>query len=284
MHAGWNLLCKSKAPSAAYFILVRGTSIVVMMPAYIYFAPRFAHVPLDVWGLLVITGFFGSVYDIGLINAYRLSDISQTYPLTRSLPVLLVPLVCFFIGYGKPLSPPAVLGMIIIALGCLLIPLKSAGASFLKNYLQPALLFVIIAAIGTTGYTLIDSMGMGILKSIYSPVEAALLYLSFEYISDFTFLLPYVVFSHREKHNFHMIRKHSLRFPIITGIIIPCSYTLILLAMQFASNVSFVVAFSQTSILLGVILGIFVLKEKVTYFKVAGVVFIFAGLLMAVIG
>lgn len=256
----------------------------VMMPAYIYFAPRFGQVPLDVWGLLVITGFFGSLYDMGLINAYRLGDISQTYPLTRSLPVLLVPLACFFIGYGKPLSPPAIIGMIVIAVGCLLIPLQSAGTSLLKNYLQPALLFVILAAAGTTGYTLIDSMGMSLLKRSYSPIEAALLYLSFEYISGFTFLLPYVLFSRREKHNFQMIRKYSLRFPLITGLIIPCGYTLILLAMQFASNVSFVVAFSQTSILLGVVLGIFVLKEKATYFKVAGVVLIFAGLLLAVLG
>lgn len=255
-----------------------------MLPFCLYFAPRFGQVPVAMWGLLIITGFFGSMYDIGLINAYRLSDISQTYPMTRSLPVLLVPLVCFFIGYGKPLPPLAILGMIIIAVGCLLIPLQSAGASFLKNYLQPALLFVLLTAAGTTGYTIIDSMGMKLIKPHFSPISAALLYLSIEYISCFLFLLPYVLFSRRERHEFRLIRKYSLHFPLMTGLIIPCSYILILLAMQFASNVSFVVAFSQFSIFIGVLLGILVLKEKATYFKIAGVFLIFAGLILAALG
>jgi hypothetical protein len=95
------------------FILVRncgGGDV----PVLYYFAPHLAKVPPAVWGLLIITGFFGSMYDIGLINAYRLSDISQTVSDDA------------VIGYGKPLPAPAILGMIIIAVGCLLIPLQSA--------------------------------------------------------------------------------------------------------------------------------------------------------------
>lgn len=284
LHAGWNLICKSKTPSAAFFVLVRGTSVVAMLPFCIYYAPRFGQIPFAVWMLLLISGFFGSLYDIGLINAYRLTDISQTYPMTRSLPVLLVPIACFFLGYGKPLSAPAIIGMIIIALGCLLIPLQTTDSSWMKNYLQPSILFIILAAVGTTGYTIADSMGIQSMKDDFSLVDGALLYLTFEYIFCFLFLLPYVLFSRRERHEYRLIRKYSLRFPVMTGLLIPCSYILILLAMQFATNVSFVVAFSQSSIFIGVLLGIFVLKEKATRFKIVGVGFIFVGLMLAVLG
>jgi len=69
----------------------------------------------------------------------------------------------------------------------------------------------------------------------------------------------------------------------MTGFIIPCSYILILLAMQFASNVSFVVTFSQFSIFIGVLLGIFVLRKKRHASKSPGSCS-FSGLLLAALG
>jgi hypothetical protein len=44
--------------------------------------------------------------------------------------------------------------------------------------LQPTLLFVLLTAAGTTGYTIIDSMGMKLIKPHFSSISAALLYLS----------------------------------------------------------------------------------------------------------
>jgi drug/metabolite transporter (DMT)-like permease len=228
-----------------------------------------------------------ALYDISLANAYRRGDVSLVYPLKRSLPVLLVPCICFLIRYGKPLSLLTVVGMIIIAIGCFVLPLKPAGASSTKSFTRAALLCIVLASIGTTGYTIIDSMGLALLKdgaTHYAPVTAALLYVSFEYLFGMMFLIPYVACSRREKHQLRMIWKYSRHYPLMTGIIITSSYILVLLAMQFATNVSYVVAFRQSSILLGVLLGIFILKEQATRFKIIGVVLIFAGLVLAGIG
>jgi drug/metabolite transporter (DMT)-like permease len=286
-HAGWNLVSKSRTPSAAFFALSTGSSLVVMTPLYIYFIPRLSQVPLALWGLLITTGFFQALYYISLGNSYRLNDISLAYPISRSLPVLLVPLVCFLIGYGKPLSMLAIVGMIITAVGCMILPLKVINTSVLKQYFQYSFLFVVLAAVGTTGYSIIDSMGLELLKTGAHPLstlQAALFYIAFEDLLTVFFLWPYVGFSRREKINLRIICKRSLRYPLLAGPVVAITYSLVLIAMQFATNVSYIVAFRQVSILIGVLLGIFVLKEKSTPFKIAGTAMIFIGLVLAAVG
>jgi len=286
-HAGWNLVSKSRTPSAAFFALSTGSSLVVMTPLYIYFIPRLSQVPLALWGLLITTGFFQALYYISLGNSYRLNDISLAYPISRSLPVLLVPLVCFLIGYGKPLSMLAIVGMIITAVGCMILPLKVINTSVLKQYFQYSFLFVVLAAVGTTGYSIIDSMGLELLKTGAHPLstlQAALFYIAFEDLLTVFFLWPYVGFSRREKINLRIICKRSLRYPLLAGPVVAITYSLVLIAMQFATNVSYIVAFRQVSILIGVLSGIFVLKEKSTPFKIAGTAMIFIGLVLAAVG
>jgi uncharacterized membrane protein len=56
------------------------------------------------------------------------------------------------------------------------------------------------------------------------------------------------------------------------------------MAMQFATNVSYIVAFRQISILIGVLLGLFVLHEKSTPFKIAGTALVFIGLVLTAVG
>jgi len=286
-HAGWNLVSKSKTPSAAFFAMSTSCSVVLMAPLYIYSLPHLGRIPPAVWGLLIVTGFFQALYFISLGNSYRLNDISLAYPISRSLPVLMVPLVCFLIGYGERLSFIAIVGMIITAVGCMILPLKVINASVFKHYFQYSFLFVLLAAVGTTGYSIIDSRGLELLKTGAHPLsamQAALFYIAFEDLMTVFFLWPYVWASRREKINLRIIRKRSLRYPLLAGPVVAVTYTLVLLAMQFATNVSYIVAFRQVSILIGVLLGIFVLKEKSTPFKITGTVLIFAGLVLAALG
>ncbi len=287
MHAGWNLVCKSKTPSAAFFALATCSSVVMMTPLYIYFVPRLGEVPTPVWHLLIATGFFQAFYYISLGNAYRLNDMSLAYPIARSLPVLFVPLVTTLIAVGKPLSALAVTGMIITAGGCMILPLKELRLSIFKQYFQYPFLFVVTAAVGISGYSIIDSVGLEALtKSAqpFSTIHAALFFIAFENLSILFYIWIYVALSRREKINLRIIRKRSLRFPLLAGPVVTITYTLVLVAMQFATNVSYIVAFRQVSIVIGVLLGIFILKEKSTPFKIAGTALIFIGLVLAAVG
>lgn len=287
LHAGWNLVCKSKTPSAAFFALATGSSVVMMTPLYIYFFPRLGQVPTSVWHLLIITGFFQAFYYASLGNAYRLNDMSLAYPIARSLPVLFVPLVTTLFSVGEPLSALAVTGMVIAAGGCMILPLKELRISFFKQYWQYPFLFVVLAAVGISGYSIIDSMGLTALRHgspSFSTMQTALFFIAFENLSILFYIWIYVALSRREKINLRIIRKRSLRFPLLAGPVVTITYTMVLLAMQFATNVSYIVAFREVSIVIGVFLGIFVLKEKSTPYKIAGTALIFVGLVLAAVG
>lgn len=287
MHAGWNLACKTKTPSAAFFVLSTASSITLMAPLYVWFAPRLGQVPPPVWGLLIATGFFQALYYTSLGNAYRLNDISLAYPIIRALPVLLVPLTGGLLGFGESLSGLSLAGMVIIAAGCLVLPLTSLRTARLRDYLGLPMLFVLLAALGTTAYSITDSQALARLSGgarVFGPIQAALFYIAFENLAILGFLLLHLRFSRRETLNFRAIRRDSLRYPLMSGPASTSAYLLVLVAMQLASDVSYVVAFRQISILIGVMLGVMVLKEEFTRLKLTATILIIAGLVLTALG
>jgi uncharacterized membrane protein len=66
----------------------------------------------------------------------------------------------------------------------------------------------------------------------------------------------------------------------LTGFLITSTYGLVLLAMNYASNVSYIAAFRQLSIPLAAILGFIVQKEPATLPKLVGIMLVFSGLMM----
>jgi len=287
MHAGWNLACKAKTPSAAFFTLSTSSSVLLMTPLYLHFAPHLKNIPGPVWGILAVTGFFQTLYYVSLGNAYRLSEMSLAYPMIRSLPVLMVPMVCGMVGYGRPVSGVSLAGMVIIALGCMALPLTGLGRAFFREYFRHPFLFVALAAIGITAYSIIDSKGLELLRSgtlPFSALRMALFYIAFENLFILACLCLYVPFSTRERTSLNRLRVDSLRYPLLAGPATTTAYVLVLLAMQLASNVSYVVAFRQLSILFGVVFGFLVLRERVTAMKLAGTALILVGLVLTALG
>ena len=61
------------------------------------------------------------------------------------------------------------------------------------------------------------------------------------------------------------------------------TYILVLVAMHFVTNVSFIQAFRQIGLLFGLLEGVFVLKERCTAPKLLGTLLILAGLAVSVL-
>ena len=57
---------------------------------------------------------------------------------------------------------------------------------------------------------------------------------------------------------------------------------LVLLAMNYVSNVSYVQAFRQLGLVIGMLEGFFILKERCTLTRILGIVLIVSGLVMTV--
>ena len=73
-------------------------------------------------------------------------------------------------------------------------------------------------------------------------------------------------------------------YPIIAGICSSSAYGLVLFAMGYVTNVSFLQAFRQISLPVGFLAGVIILHEKPYRTKIAGVAIIVAGLLVMIFG
>ena len=71
--------------------------------------------------------------------------------------------------------------------------------------------------------------------------------------------------------------------PYLAGVLAALAYVLILLAMNYVSNVSFVQAFRQLSLPISALLGFFILKEKITKFRWLALALIMLGLVLSVL-
>ena len=71
---------------------------------------------------------------------------------------------------------------------------------------------------------------------------------------------------------------------MLAGLFASFSYALVLCAMNYVTNVSYVQVFRQMGLPIGMVLGVLVLKERCTSNKVTGLIMILLGLAISVLG
>jgi drug/metabolite transporter (DMT)-like permease len=288
LHATWNLIGKRSRPTSAFFLAASLTSALVFAPVLVVFKAALAAVPATVWGLLLLTGCAQALYYTALAGAYRAGDLSLTYPMVRALPVLLVAGASFLLGRGEAISPLGFAGMVLVAAGCLIIPVQKAG--LLRSLAAQRLILALIglAALGTTGYLLIDDTALRLLRQVpdfpLPPEMIPILYIEIETLAILLPLGLHVYLNRRERAAWRGLRGPALRPALLSGLVITTGYALVLVAMTLARDVSYVTAFRQVSIPIGAILGILALKEPAYPFKIAGTAILFVGLALVGLG
>lgn len=281
LHVGWNLISKKSQPSAAFYLLSSVTSFCIYVPCVFFAGIDWSAFGTQFWSFLFCSIFFEILYFIGLFKTYRNADISLAYPMVRALPVLLVAAVTTFFSIGKPLNGCAFLGLFIVFAGCLVMPLKSFSQFSLRNYMTPALGAMLLAACGTTGYTVFDGLLIPQLLEHASgpPLVVTGAFIAILELGITTGLSIYVLSKKEERTEFRKLAGHSL-MPHLCGIGSSSAYILVVLAMPLVTNLSYVQAFRQMSLPLGVAAGIFLLKEKCPPVRLAGVAAVVTGLVI----
>jgi uncharacterized membrane protein len=284
VHAFWNLLGKRQSPSTAFFFVASVFAAICLSPLLLVFRECIAFIPGRVWMWLGLTSLFEAIYFIGLAGAYRNGDMSVAYPLARAIPVVLVALITTILSVGKPLNLMGVVGILLAVLGCLLLPLRNLRQVRIRDYQTPCCLLAGLAGIGTTGYTLVDNQALFDLRAApgigLARIEIAFFYLALGSIAITLVMGGYVLGSISERAALTKIWQEGKRMAFITGLLIIGTYGLVLAAMEYADNVSYIAAFRQLSIPLGAILGILVQKEGAYPIKVASIGIIFSGLVL----
>lgn len=282
LHASWHFISKSQRPPMAFFLLVSFAGMMTAMPFALCSGLHVTSIPWYGWLLPLAGGLCGVVTNAGFSFAYRLTDVSLAYPLARALPVLMTAAVTSVLGIGSSLSWLGAIGMVVIFIGCMMMPLKHLSGLHPKNYMRNrALIWIVIAAIGTTGYTIIDKIGIDVFLRYGVPQSGFSGSCAYAAIREFCLLcflfLTVRLIPHERAHLTKELLHNKLGY--LSGIFATSAYVLVLLAMHFVTNVSYVQAFRQMSLPVGVFLGIFFLKEKVTLPKLLGLCFIMIGLI-----
>lgn len=287
-HAGWNFISKKEHPTQAFYLVANTIGVICALPILCFYWNVIPLIPRSVWIIVVMSGFFLAAYLQALAGAYRTGDISIAYPMARALPVIFVFFFTLILGKGQMLGSWFILGAILIVGGCIILPIQTFGEFNLSNYKNPCCFLAVLAAVGIAGYTVADDIALRYLREIpgksFNPVEGTLVYMVLEGISCSLWQSVFVMFSSRERQSITDVLQSYKKPAAMTGIGIYLTYGLVLVSMNYVTNVSYVAAFRQLSIPLGALLGMALLKEPRYPPKIIGVVIVFLGLVLVSMG
>jgi drug/metabolite transporter (DMT)-like permease len=287
-HAGWNFISKKEHPTQAFYLVANTIGLICVLPILFYHWHQINLIPLTVWIYAVMSGFFLAAYLEALAGSYRSGDISIAYPLARALPVILVFCFTLFLGKGKPLGVWFILGAVLVVGGCIILPMKAFREFQLSNYQNLCVVLAVLAAVGISGYTVTDDIALRHLRELVgkplNPVEGTLIYMVLEGIGCSLWQSLFVLLQSRERAYFTEVLRDYKGAAATTGVGIYLTYGLVLVSMNFVTNVSYVAAFRQLSIPIGALFGMALLREPRYNPKIIAVALIFIGLILVGLG
>ena len=287
IHVGWNTLGKQSRPSGALFLAANLVGCLCLLPALAYHISKIPSILAELWPLLAVSGCASVIYYRSLATAYNSGDLSLAYPLSRSSPLFIVA-VMFLMGRGSEISPTCLVGIVLVVAGCILLPMRHLNDLKASHYLSRVFLAALLAALATTAYSIADEQALRLLVSRrpipFSNLEASLVYAALWTASSGILQAAVVLSRKTERTTFMELIRLRSRTYIPLGLGINMGYLLILAAMTWSHNVSYVVAFRQISIPLGVLLGIFWLKEPLPLPKGLGLLIFLVGLTLVATG
>jgi uncharacterized membrane protein len=226
-------------------------------------------------------GFFFSI-GMGMVHAtywtlyskaYDGADISHVYPIIRSAPALVLFLAVVFLN--ESVSQIGVLGILLVTFGLYTINLKGYTLKHLFEPFQAAsydkhVKIAFFAMLAVAAYSTLDKVAV----SLVHPIV-------YMYVMVSSGMVFYTIGMRRMKQRsdwYAPVKNNRGRLALAT-LFGTVNYPLILFAIQF-TNVSYVAAFRQISVVFMVLIGAFILKESYPLIRFVSSIIIFAGALM----
>lgn len=270
LHAVWNLFAKKASGGVPFVWLFGLVSLICATPVGLF--SLFHHPQLftfKICAVILASAIVHVLYSIVLQKGYQKSDFSIVYPLARGTGPLFTVIAAVLILREMP-GMLGWLGIASILAGILLIAgfpqiLRAAG-----GHLKDGMLWGTLTGISIAAYTVIDGYAVKVLGM--SPV----IYYVFGLAIRTALLAPAALRSPQL-----LAEQWSLnrRYIIAVGVLSPFAYTLVLYAMARAP-LSYVAPVRELSMLLGVIFGATLLRERYTFSRIFGTALMVLGVIM----
>jgi drug/metabolite transporter (DMT)-like permease len=263
LHATWNAVVKGGTDKLMTTCMIASVASLIALAV----VPFLALPAKESWPFIGASVVLQVVYFVLVASTYRIADMSQTYPIMRGTAPLLVAVVSVLV-LAEPLSASAWLGIAVISLGILSM---AAGPSAGQ---RKGLILALVNAGVIAGYTLIDGWGVR-----QSGAPAA--YTLWIFLLTGLPLAAWALVTRRVEFCRYVLRNR--RLGLVGGAGTLASYGLALWAMTQAP-IATVSALRETSILFGVVISAWVLKEHLTRVRIVAACIIAAGAMVLRLG
>lgn len=244
LHAVWNALAHGVGDKLAGFVLINlaytGCAAVMVC---------FTPVPnAAAWPFIATSAVLQVVYQTLLLQAYRLGDFGQMYPLARGTSPWLVVLVSTTV-LGQSLPAGELIGVVVISLG--LIGLAFADGMPGRQQ-APALMAAVGTGVMIASYTVVDGTGVR-----HSSTVAG--YIAWMFLCQGP-LLPLIAWGLRGRSLIGRLRPVWVRGSV-GGVLSLVAYGLVVWA-QARGNLATIAALRETSIVIAALIGAVVFRER----------------------
>lgn len=271
-HSTWNLLLKRSEEKQIFlwWLLVTASILMVPVGVVLFWLHPFGH---PGWAFVLSTIALHIMYFWLLGRSYTLGDLSLVYPIARGFGPMLVPALAVII-LGESIANLAIAGIVAIVFGIYTI---SWWGNFSNVFRDPLELlrnrgtrYAILTGLTIAAYAIVDKRGV-------SHVEP-FLYMYFMILGSALGLAPYIFRKWGVAAVGQVLRTNSGPI-VVAGLLTFLAYGLVLTAFTL-SRVSYVAPAREVGIVVGVLMGVFLLKEPFGGGRLLGSSFIVAGLLL----
>lgn len=246
LHATWNALLKGGSDKTLGMVAVSVGHIPVAVVS-LFFVPMPApeSYPYILAGTLLHLG-----YQVFLLNSYRIGDLTQVYPIARGSAPLIVALVSVA-GLGVAFEGVEILAILVIVAGIMSVGLirQSDGGRNGK-----AALLALITGTFIAGYSLVDGLGARV-------AGTSLGYFSWVAIGTAILMVAYTRVA--APGTLRALPGPGRRMFLIGGSASFIAYAIVTWAFTQAP-IALVTALRETSIAFALLIGVVVLKERLT--------------------
>ncbi|MFZ0218223.1 MAG: EamA family transporter [Candidatus Dormiibacterota bacterium] len=262
LHAIWNAIAHGLDDKLVTFtwISVVDTVLGACLLHFVAWPARAA------WPFLLASAALHVVYNGLLMQAYRLGDFNQAYPLARGTSPWVVAIVGTLV-VGERLGLPATAGVIVVSAG--LASLVFAGGTPSRGEL-PALGAAFATGLAIAGYTVLDGIGVRLSHSV--PGYVAWLFLLQGPV------IPTVAWLRRGPDLLRSMRP-IWHLGVAGGIISVAAYALVLWA-QTQGALASVAALRETGVIAGAIIGALVFHERFGRVRTVATIVVVAGIVL----
>ena len=271
-HSTWNLLLKRSSEPEIFVWWLLVVEAVLMLPLGVVLFWLFPIAPVG-WLFVLATVILHVLYFILLGRGYAQGDLSVVYPIARGFGPMLVPILAVLL-LRETVALPAILGIAAIVVGIYIISWTGELQRFLLrpwNIMRnTGARYAVLTGLTIAMYAIIDKRGVSHIQPF--------LYLYLMSLGSAVLLFPYI----RRKWGIQAMGltwRSNRTSIVLAGLLAFLAYGLVLTAFSL-SRVSYVAPAREVGIVVGVLMGMLILKEPFGRVRLAGSSVIVLGLIL----